>query len=240
MRLAIRNARRMTRWSPALWSVGFPLWMFFIASWWPFSLIGNVRYVPEWAGVLITLTAVAAFAPVLLLAGRLERALGWSAAVRVLAVLALVGAQSLVLLSVSSDQHRRCVDTQTMTVIPDQSCDHPVKLAEQPFQQPPAPGVPLVLGAAGAQWYLGGTGVNLGDQARGGSISRPAANDDDGGGGSGEDSGGSGEDPGGDGGYEAPAGGYGGGAGEEPGEEPGGGAGDDGGAGFSGGGEGGE
>jgi hypothetical protein len=235
MRRATRNARWVSYKSDDLVSTGSLVWIFFIVAGLSASIISSTRHLPEPAGYLIILAAVAASAPVFLLARRLERRLRWSAAVRVLATLALVGAQSLVLLGISSDQHRRCVDTQTMTVIPAQPCDHPAKLAAQPYQQPPAPGVPLVPGALGAQWYIGGTGMNLGDPVLGGSISRPPA--DDNGDGSGEDNGGSGEAPGGgDGGYEAPAGGYYGGAGEEPG----GGAGDDGGEGFGGGSEGGE
>jgi hypothetical protein len=233
----------------------------FVIAFFAFAAVDDTRYLPRPDGDLVSLAAVAAFLVILTLSSRAERRFApwrrWRVPVRLLLAAAVLAAQVLLLLGISTPDHRRCVDTRTMTVLPDQVCAQPWK---QPvYREPVTFVVPMLVGPGSAQWYVGGTGLQPGAPVRGGSLVPSATtsgsgggNDDgtsgssgggdnrnSGSGGGGDDgkSGGSGgssgeEDGGYGGGYEEePPGGYGGGAGEEPG----GGAGE-GGEGFGGGG----
>ena len=143
---------------------------------------GNV---PGAESLLVTLAAVALAVPAVMLSRRASPR--WRAPVRLLLVGSVLAAQTLAMLWLGSvyNDHQRCIDPRTMTVIPGAACPGPA-------------GTP---GPASPRWYTGGTGLRPGDSVEGGSLAPPASDENDGGGVSGEvggDDGDVGGDTGGD------------------------------------------
>lgn len=146
--------------------------------------------VPGAESLLITLAAIVLSVPVIMLSRRLERRISsrpWRVPVRLLLVGAVLAAQTLAMLWLGSvyNNHQRCVDPQTMTVVASAAC---ADQAGQPGQTSP-------------QWYRGGTGLRLGDPVENGSLVPPPSDDNQDGGVSGDvggDDGDSGDSGGGD------------------------------------------
>jgi hypothetical protein len=155
-----------------------------------FAIVRGVNgNVPGAGSLLITLAAIAVSVPVVMLSRRLERRIPsrrWRVPVRLLLAGMVLAAQTLAMLWLGSvyNDHQRCIDSQTMTVIPSAACQGQ---AGQP-------------GPTGPRWYTGGTGLRPGDLVEGGSFAPPASNGDQDGSGSGVsgDTGGDDGDSGGD------------------------------------------
>jgi uncharacterized membrane protein YgcG len=147
--------------------------------------------VPAAEALLITLAAIAASVPVIMLSRLLEQQMSsrWRLPVRLLLVGTVLAAQTLAMLWLGSvdNNHQRCIDPQTMTVIPAAAC-------QGQTGQP---------GSTGPEFYNGGTGLQLGDPVEGGSLAPPPSDGNDDGsvsgdvGGDGGDSGDGGADAGG-------------------------------------------
>jgi hypothetical protein len=146
--------------------------------------------VPGAESLLITFAAIVLSVPVIMLSRRLERRIPsrpWRVPVRLLLAGAVLAAQTLAMLWLGGvyNNHQRCVDPQTMTVIASAAC---ADQAGQPGQTSP-------------QWYRGGTGLRPGDPVEDGSLVPPPSNDNQDGGVSGDvggDDGDSGDSGGGD------------------------------------------
>lgn len=146
--------------------------------------------VPVAESLLITLAAIVLSVPVIMLSRRIERRISsrpWRVPVRLLLAGAVLAAQTLAMLWLGSvyNNHQRCVDPQSMTVIASAAC---ADQAGQPGQTSP-------------QWYRGGTGLRLGDPVEDGSLVPPPSDDNQDGGVSGDvggDDGDSGDSGGGD------------------------------------------
>jgi hypothetical protein len=121
MPLATRSRSRVRYVPGAPLPAGEVVFTVFVLAIVAFAVVDKTRYLPEPAGDLVTLAA------------------------------AILAAQVLVLLGISSENHRRCVDTQTMSVLPDQACQPQAQQAQQaqqsrpPFEEPS----PVVCGGEG-------------------------------------------------------------------------------------------
>jgi hypothetical protein len=167
-------------------------------------------YMQKGLGWLIALAAILLSIPVIKLSHFIDAKLSptppGSTLIRLLLVGAILALEAVALVRLGdADDHQRCVDTQTMQVIPRQECLP---------QTAGGSGDPGDIGgpdSAVAEWYFGGQGMQVGESVDGGSLGSATAGSSQTGGGSGGVSGDTGGDDGGSDGGGDGGGGEGGG-----------------------------
>jgi hypothetical protein len=172
-----------SRWSNSTYPAGCLFMLMAVLAGLPFLIVAGISNVPFGYCLLGAVVAVLISVEAIYLVRKAERRFGrWARLVyRPFLAAAVVAAETFSLIwlgSVYSD-HQRCVDQQTMTVIPSSECQGEVTGNSEPV------------------WYYGGSGLRVGDPVQGGSLNPPADDSGNGGGVSGDDGDDGGDDGGG-------------------------------------------